>query len=441
MDEREANIDLLFRNGLKDYEVLPPQEVWDGIHPSIKVRTGSYRLLRAAAVVTVLVSLGFLAYLLSGDNTPVTEYPVLTMNVESMTPLFAPPAANPETGVTAVTVAEVIPPESYSPEIQDPSLPSVTETAFLSEKKTDVAELSMANLKYSLKHGQINSTVATAQKKTFDIVLPEPEYIPATSPNTNSKRWSIGAIAAPTYYSTLSSGKSEVSRQLASSEEALMSYTGGVALAYKMNKRLSIQSGLYYSSLGQEVSGISSYAGFQRHVYTKADHNFEVNTTSGPIIANNPDVFLASTGQVERISTTYTRDVFDPEKVNLQYINNSLFQNFSYLELPVILRYKLIDKALDFNLIGGISYNLLVKNSVYATTEGGTKYEIGETRGLNPLTLSSSIGMGMEYSFANNLSLNLEPTFRYYLNPFDPSAISDNHPYTFGIFTGISYKF
>jgi hypothetical protein len=31
MDERGANIDILFRNGLKDYEVLPPPEVWNNI--------------------------------------------------------------------------------------------------------------------------------------------------------------------------------------------------------------------------------------------------------------------------------------------------------------------------------------------------------------------------------------------------------------------------
>ena len=31
MSEKGANIDLLFRNGLKDYEVLPPAGVWEGV--------------------------------------------------------------------------------------------------------------------------------------------------------------------------------------------------------------------------------------------------------------------------------------------------------------------------------------------------------------------------------------------------------------------------
>jgi hypothetical protein len=49
--------------------------------------------------------------------------------------------------------------------------------------------------------------------------------------------------------------------------------------------------------------------------------------------------------------------------------------------------------------------------------------------------------MGMEYSFTKNLSLNLEPTFRYYLNPFSGTEGSTIHPYSFGLFSGISYKF
>lgn len=439
MDERGANIDLLFRNGLKDYEVLPPPEVWDNIHPAIKVLPKSFRLQKIAATAAILVSLSFTAYLLTRDIQPQLEFPVLTLNVESTTPIFAAAIETPARIVPAAAIAEVVIPDTYTADIP------VTEVLFerevtASPEPSNFSEMQMASIKYSLQHGPVNSSVASVTKKTFEVVISDPEFNPEPGTYTNSKRWSVGAIAAPTYYSTFNSEKTDISKQLSSSEQALLSYTGGVALAYKIHKRFSIQSGLYYSSLGQEINGISSYGGFQRHVYSKGDHNFEVATSSGPIYTSNPDVFLKSAGAGERIITAYNNNVFDPEKAQLEYINSSIIQNFSYLELPIVLRYKVLDKALDFNLIGGVSYNMLVKNSVY-TTDGNERYEIGETRGLNTLTLSSSIGMGLEYSFSRNLSLNLEPTFRYYLNPFDPSALSDNHPYTFGIFTGISYRF
>ena len=150
-------------------------------------------------------------------------------------------------------------------------------------------------------------------------------------------------------------------------------------------------------------------------------------------------MFLSSQS-TNRVITAYSNDVFDPKKASLQPVSTSMDQNFSYLELPVVLKFKLIDKTIGINLIGGLSYNLLVNNSVYTTVDGN-KYSIGKTEGLNPLTLSSSLGMGMEYNLSSKISLNLEPTFRYYLSPFSDATGSFIHPYSFGIFSGFSYKF
>ena len=60
MDDRGANIDIVFRNGLKDYEVLPPQDVWDNIHPVIRKKQRPLAVLRVAAMVAVLISLSIL---------------------------------------------------------------------------------------------------------------------------------------------------------------------------------------------------------------------------------------------------------------------------------------------------------------------------------------------------------------------------------------------
>jgi hypothetical protein len=62
MDKREANIDLVFRNGLKDFEVIPPSDVWENIQPVIKIKQRPVILIRAAAAVTVLLTLSYLTY-------------------------------------------------------------------------------------------------------------------------------------------------------------------------------------------------------------------------------------------------------------------------------------------------------------------------------------------------------------------------------------------
>jgi hypothetical protein len=440
MDERGANIDIVFRNGLKDYEVLPPPEVWDNIHPVIKRRQRPVILLRAAAAIAIVLTLSFAAYRLTREISTPLDNSVMALNDETASSGITSSSDLP----VNVTVKEAGPvrisPEMLIEDIQDNVIQVNNErvaspmAAFLPE--TNILSKTSADL---IREPLLASLIS-GQNITFEISKPDQLYFPDNTSIKSADRWSIGAMASPTYYSNFSAGNSDISKQLSASEQPLVSYSGGVAFTFKINKRFSIQSGLYYSSLGQEVNGINSFSGFQKYDYTKGDHNFEVLTTNGTIYTDNADVFLSADGLSERIQTNYTSDVFDPEKASLQYINSTMRQNFSYLELPIILRYKVVDKTIDINIVGGVSYNLLVSNTAYTMVDGG-KYPIGKTEGLNPISLSSSLGMGMEYNFSENLSLNLEPTFRYYLNPFNEVTGSRSHPYSFGIFSGVSYKF
>jgi len=440
MDEREANIDLVFRNGLKDYEVLPPPEFWDSIQPVIKRNPRSFILLRAAALVTVVLSLSFFAYRLSMELSSGAEQ-IVASNEETMSPeilasITEPVQITPKEKVRIKADQKLV----VETVVQDSNIPSVTSESLAPEVKylSETKNISINTSKPL--SGLTLASLSSPRKYSFPVKEVETQYIPEESPLQTTERWSIAALASPTYYSRFNSGKDEFSKQMMASEQPIVSYSGGVALAYRINNRLSLQTGLYYSSLGQDLDGISSFGGFQKYDNTKGDRNFEVLTTSGTVYTNNADVFLLSNGSGNKVITSYTNDVFDPEKASLHYINSTMRQTFSYLELPVVLRYKVVDKTIDLNLIGGLSYNILVNNSVYTLSEG-SKYLIGKTEGLNPVSLSSSLGMGMEYNFSDNLSLNLEPMFRYYLNPFTESAGSNFHPYSFGIFSGMSFKF
>jgi hypothetical protein len=439
MSEKGANIDLLFRNGLKDYEVLPPAGVWEGVKSSGKLKSRSLFLYRVAAAITILLTLSFFTYRLSRDISGSSENPVIAFNVNSSLPVEAVtshylPDRQVHREIKSLAVPEVASEVNPDPVIKTNDIYGSLQPLL---KFPENKSLSLSN--NSITH-ELNSKAADiSEKRSINTVYPDLQYPQNEIKPKTENRWSIAAMASPTYYSKFNTGTDGLSKQLMESEEAVTSYTGGVGLSYKISKRFSIQSGLYYSSLGQKLDGINTYGGFSQYDNSKGDYNFEILTSNGTIYASNPDVFV-NAESADRVVTAFTNDVFDPKKASLQYINNSLTQNLSYLELPVILRYKLVDKTLGINVIGGMSYNFLVNNSVY-TEMNGNKFDIGGTRGLNPLSLSSSLGMGMEYNFSKKLSLNLEPTFRYYLNPFSVSSGSYIHPYSFGIFSGVSYKF
>ena len=161
--------------------------------------------------------------------------------------------------------------------------------------------------------GISNRTEYVAEQGKINTKLPELQYLPDEILPEKENRWSIAAMASPTYYSKFNSGDDEFSRQLMESEEPVVSYTGGVGLSYKISRRFSIQSGLYYSSLGQKLDGINTFGGFRQYDNSKGDNNFEIRTSTGTIYASNPDVFV-NADVANRVVTPYTNDVFDPEK-------------------------------------------------------------------------------------------------------------------------------
>lgn len=440
MANENANIDLLFRNGLKDYEVLPPVEVWNNIFPVIRKKQKPYILLRSAAIIAVLLSLSFLVYRWSKQFTNDFQNLVVARSEESyrdrINSTSAVPLSETSPNVNQIRIAAVSPVQSSDVPLDVPGNSGLSH---------DQVPFQVPDAYSTVNNMSLNGNVSGIQKlknllnSNASEGFSGPDDYLYTEPKEKTSRWSLTAMASPTYYQSQVSGNDELSEQINSSEKSRLSYTGGVGFAYKVSKKLSIQSGLYYASMGQSIDGISSYMGFRRYDYTKGDHNFEVMTSSGVIYTSNTDIFLQdNTG--DRVVTKYTNDVFDPDKANLSYASSSLYQNFSYLEMPVMLRYKVLDKTVDLNLIGGLSYNMLLNNSVNAVVNG-SKHFVGKTAGLNPFMVSSSLGMGMEYSLSEKFSLNLEPTFRYYLNSFNNVPGTKAHPYSFGVFSGLSYKF
>lgn len=440
MVNREADIDLLFRNGLRDFEVLPPAEVWDHIRPAIRKKQWPVLLLRSAALIAVLFSLGFLAWRMGRQLPQPAQNPFLSFDQEYLRPRslpsdpvlerFMPASDRQPSPVMQNQIAGQVPEAELNTgeSVSQPDPGIFTETSNLNFQSNIIIPTGIRSVRMT---DYMNDNSAT---DIGDLNTPSYDEL-----KEKSDRWSLTAMASPTYYMRPDLTRSDMADQVSTPEQPRISYSGGLSFSYKISRKLSIQSGLYYSSIGNKLDDIRSYAGFSKFDYTKGDHNFEVMTSSGPIFTSNPDVFLSDIGG-DRVVTRYTNDVFDPGKANLSYINSALFQNFSYLEMPVFVRYKLIDKSLDFNLIGGLSYNLLINNSVHAMIDG-SKYNVGKTAGLNSFMVSSSVGMGMEYSLSEKISLNLEPTFRYYLNPFSNIQSSSARPYSFGVFSGLSYRF
>ena len=110
------------------------------------------------------------------------------------------------------------------------------------------------------------------------------------------------------------------------------------------------------------------------------------------------------------------------------------------MEIPMDYQYKLINKRIGLSLNPGLSIFILTDNNVFAIADDNTRLRIGRETSLNDLSFAFNLGLGGHYNFAKNWRLDVEPTFRYQLNPYS-NSLSNFKPYYFGVQLGATYKF
>ncbi len=56
-------------------------------------------------------------------------------------------------------------------------------------------------------------------------------------------------------------------------------------------------------------------------------------------------------------------------------------------------------------------------------------------------SLSTQMGVGMEYNLNKIISLNIEPVIRYYMTPLSDNSGAVTSPISFGVFSGFFFRF
>lgn len=436
MFEREPNIDVVFRNGLKNLEVLPPADVWDNIPPMPVRGTRNRVFMGIAAGIAALVTFTLLASWFTRSNSGDTLLSEVTLAGNDQPP---------ETGLLNAASPVVRTTEREAEETE--SIAAVVtpeyETAIAGSAESSTPSLVSPAMGGKQWEGNGSSEPAAddnitviAQGLTLDMDSPS-ELLTREKPAAGEQRFMVGASMSPSVGFASPGNDAHIS-ELMSGEKIRPAYTTGLAFGYRISQRITIQSGIGLSSMGQVVNGIDVFAGLSDFYAVKSDYLYKVETSSGVIMTGNPDLYLADSKN--RVESLLPGNIADPSKYPLTQVGSNIHQVFRYLELPLLIRYKVIDRSIDLNFSGGMSYGLLVDNFAY-TRSGSDMIPIGHTAGVNTHSLSSQIGLGMEYNISGRFTFNFEPVFRYYVTPFNDLSGALYKPYSFGLFSGFFYKF
>ena len=237
-------------------------------------------------------------------------------------------------------------------------------------------------------------------------------------------KWAISTNASPVYFNSLAEGSSIDEQFNSNSKNYTTTLSIGLAGSYAINDKLSLKTGVNSINLSYNTNDIL----FESRM-REVDNN--IPTISRNANASNM-VFSSKNGTVNEISG-------DVENVIIDNNIGALKQNISYIEVPLELSYKLIDKKFGVEIIGGMSTLFLNQNNISLVTNG-LEMEVGRANNLNNIHFSSNVGLGFKYSFWKSFNANFQPMFKYQINTFNQNS-SNFKPYFIGLYSGISFSF
>jgi hypothetical protein len=464
---------------LSHYDAEPPVEVWNNISEKLyqaRRKSGIFWFARIAAGIAILTVLSLSYFLtrkvldnklITGDESKVeksTEENVPAMNgkqdkektgtleyKEEQT--AATEKILQSTGSEQNKLASAEPPIKNELPIQEKytGTEPVPITTISSPSLSFIQGKYIGKLEYEIPGRQIKpfesgKSIKLLQKNEIPAETTMDELyalnIPLEDESPDSK-WGIGTQFSPLYsYRSLEIDEKSLmsSSYYNKVESGMIAYSGGINVNYVPTRRISLQSGVYYSKYGLSVDNAYYYENIipDETASVPKTKFYSVNNSSGEIdvMTNNSIGYVTNYADRGAQNNSFGSVTELSDQVN----NGEIIQNFEYIEVPLIVRYKVIDRKIGFNFLGGLSTNLLVGSNTYYN-EDGNKEKIGKTTDIKPFNYSSILGAGICYTISKRFNINLEPTFRYYLNSINESSDIKSHPYSMGIFTGLSYYF
>lgn len=496
-EDFENRVDDYFREGLDNLNVIPPAEVWNNIADKLPVKKKSRKAflwIAAAASVSLFAAMSGWYYLNRaggeantgqvvqiaanpGQDTKKTDVatPGVVKNQANNTTENSNISGNVDTSVKVETghksnsgeqVANAVTNNAMSvsngkeqntgtpskiefPVKESTEIPGDYIQANPSQEIKLLAALPLKGLDVPKLSGKIETGTITVKLDTVSMYENIYAYMEPDLTKEKINRWAIGGQMAPLYsYRNVSDvnvpGISKTSMDKV--ENAVVTYAGGVNVDYSVSSRLTFQTGIYYMKMGQEIDNITTLT------HPKAARMVQANNSAKLEYASASPVSLNSTGTIITASTPelYAQgsQTFDNTEYRVGNMvaapadlsQKDIEQSFEFIEVPFLAKYKIIDRKINLHLLGGLSTHVLVNNTAKLVSDDNfTDY--GKTADVETFNYSSSVGFGVVYNLSSKLLLSVEPTFKYYLNSFNSSNDIRLHPYAFGIYSGVSFKF
>lgn len=261
----------------------------------------------------------------------------------------------------------------------------------------------------------------TSEQNPLDKILKEKEEIEKEDKKVKKEtRWALAPKVSPIFMNA-SGSASTIDAQFDNNDKTYQtSFSYGLGVNYAVNKKITVRAGINKMNLQYDTNGILFYE-------SKESRNLQ-------------HVRRNATGSELQIEDKDSRVmVFSGNSLVTEKTSGALNQKMGYIEVPLEVSYKLLNKKFGIEVIGGLSTMFLDENKI-TLVSANQEIVIGEAKNLNDIHLSSNVGLGFSYKFSKAFEAGFEPMFKYQINTYNDNP-GDFKPYFFGLYTGLSYKF
>ena len=454
----KKNIDIIIREKLESYSATPPPQIWDNVQSHLAFRRRKRRMyyagwISAAAVVVLAFLAGwyFSDNLILDKNTIVNNKTIQTEKSNTEKTIQIEKAEeNPLTAITETNLpagVSRVSPKAVSNEKATTNYNLTTRESFNFKKLASANARVMQNQQIPTElamHSNVISVKSFSEQEQLLIAENINNIKKAEKPDKN---WKMGMYVAPGYSSHNASHSESYSQNMTySGSDGNANVSGGFSVQYKTTKRLIVESGVYYAQNGQQSdNSVHLFARNQSadYMYASSDlsyfsnevrvenNNLAMNSTAGVIAFSGTPKGAELAGDFEATKTGVT---------NMVVPNGEFSQVFEFMEIPLFVRYRVIDSKFGVELITGLNAGIVVGNNAYIDNQYGLQ-NIGETQDISPVNLSGTVGVGVNYALGKNFSVAVEPRFNYYLNSINTNSSVEFRPYRIGFYTGLTYEF
>ena len=450
MERFEKNI----QEKLQDFQVHPPEEIWGVIENRLVHKQGKkFIWLRiAAAILLLIVSITSLVLFLPFGlkDEPIAE---IYVPEDEFSPVDFKPLTT-EPGAVIISETDMM-----------ETLAAITDKTLTAEtRRTDsdvlidysgISGLSSLNPKgydnqLAFQNDFIQTYVGSSLRVEkslgaleLDKTSPELLAFDVITPGSRQRGFALAAYLAPQQSFRYQTNTAPFPYEALESE--IFSFAAGVKFHYNINSRWEVESGVGYNLIGQMVNGIAAFSHpsmiplYSSKGELISSHPQSMSTSMGGINFNDQSFYFAdiSSSRIFALKGSY-----DESNVNLlNKTASGLIQHFGYIEVPLVFRYKIIDRLFSISVKSGIAANFLYTNNVYLQGSAYTR-SIGESTGVSPLSWSGTGGLSFGYPISNRINIALEPTFSMFLTPMGQfrSLTRETYPYNYSLFMGVRYK-